>query len=347
MVRPGGEPWPVPDDAETVFKQVAHSETKKFDFVMSDASVDRYGDVVEADGWELTNFKRHPIALFNHDINQPIGLWKDVRVDRGELRGRLVLAEGASPDIDKLAKLIDMGVLGAASVGFKPLEREPIKEGKGVRYKRHELLECSLVTVPANANALQVARSLKLSDAMISRVFGVDAATAPGPTARGPTGVHAETSRSGKGPAMEPIAKKVETAQNKLNELRDQLTAHLEQAGDEPDETAQVVTEELNGKIGNAQRNLDNFQEAEKQLASRTVQVMHETKALNGEILPPAGRSRPRPRRSQPRPSACCGFSSGISSPARGAGTSRASCRCTALPSAMEATARSTKRPRG
>src|SRR5215204_1977236 len=271
MVRPGGEPWPVPDDAETVFKQVAHSETKKFDFVMSDASVDRYGDVVEADGWELTNFKRHPIALFNHDINQPIGLWKDVRVDRGELRGRLVLAEGASPDIDKLAKLIDLGVLKAVSVGVKPLEREPIKQGKGVRYKRQELLECSLVTVPANPNALQVARSLNLSDAMISRVFGVHAATAPGDPACGSTGVHAATSRKSGGAAMEPIAKKIEGAQTKLDELRDQLTAHLEHAGDEPDETAQVVTEELNGKIANASRNLDNFQEAEKQLASRAV----------------------------------------------------------------------------
>src|SRR5215204_7180797 len=278
MVRPGGEPWPVPDDAETVFKQVAHSETKKFDFVMSDASVDRYGDVVEADGWELTNFKRHPIALFNHDINQPIGLWKDVRVDRGELRGRLVLAEGASPDIDKLAKLIDLGVLKAVSVGFKPLEREPIKEGKGVRYKRQELLECSLVTVPANPNALQVARSLKLSDAMISRVFGVDAATAPGTTARGSTGVHAETSRSGKGGAMEPIAKQIETAQTKLNELKAQLDGHEAEIGDEPDEAALNKREEFNKRLGLARRNLDSLFEIERNAGNQAVQTATEKK---------------------------------------------------------------------
>src|SRR5215203_228219 len=184
MVRPGGEPWPVPIEPKAdedqsawmdrcvgemmesgdrdndqavaicldiwrnksggkaiVFKQVAHPETKKFDFVMSDASIDRYGDVVEADGWDLTNFKRHPIALFNHDAMQPIGSWSDVRVERGRLCGRLKIEEGVSPDIDKWAELVRRGVLKGVSVGFKPIEREPIKEGKGVRYKKHRLLE--------------------------------------------------------------------------------------------------------------------------------------------------------------------------------------------------------------
>jgi hypothetical protein len=36
------------------------------DFVLSDATVDRYGDIIDAKGWDLTNFKKNPIALFGH-----------------------------------------------------------------------------------------------------------------------------------------------------------------------------------------------------------------------------------------------------------------------------------------
>ncbi|MBU0367985.1 hypothetical protein, partial [Acinetobacter baumannii] len=42
-------------------------------FVLSDATVDRYGDVIEAEGWDLRWFKRNPIALFGHSGDFPIG----------------------------------------------------------------------------------------------------------------------------------------------------------------------------------------------------------------------------------------------------------------------------------
>jgi hypothetical protein len=37
------------------------------EFVLSDATVDRYGDVVEPSGWEPASLKGHVSALFNHD----------------------------------------------------------------------------------------------------------------------------------------------------------------------------------------------------------------------------------------------------------------------------------------
>lgn len=99
---------------------------------------------------------------------------------------------------------------------------------------------------------------------------------------------------------MEPIAKQIESAQTKLNELRDQLTDHLTQAGDEPDDTAQTVTEQLNGKIAATTRNLSNLEEAEKQLASRAVQVAHERKVLDGDVLPPMRRPFAAPAEKEP-----------------------------------------------
>src|SRR4249920_1869365 len=45
------------------------------EFILSDATVDRYGDIVSADGWILENFMKNPIALFNHNSDFPVGKW--------------------------------------------------------------------------------------------------------------------------------------------------------------------------------------------------------------------------------------------------------------------------------
>src|SRR5262245_18962092 len=89
--------------------------TGGLDFVLSDETPDRMGDVIMVDGWQLANFKRNPIALFGHRSDFPIGTWSDLRK---QLRGRLVMApEGTSPRIDEIRRLIDAGVLKAVSVG--------------------------------------------------------------------------------------------------------------------------------------------------------------------------------------------------------------------------------------
>jgi hypothetical protein len=69
------------------------------------------------------------------------------------------------------------------------------------------------------------------------------------------------------------ITQRISDAQTKLVALRDDLTRHLDEAGDEPDETALVVREELNGKIETAERNLASLEQAEKRLASTAVAV--------------------------------------------------------------------------
>jgi hypothetical protein len=51
------------------------------------------------------------------------------------------------------------GVLSAVSVGFRPIDAEPIKNGRGVLWKAWELLELSLVAVPSNPNAVVMERA--------------------------------------------------------------------------------------------------------------------------------------------------------------------------------------------
>jgi HK97 family phage prohead protease len=143
-------------------------------YVMSDETVDRMGDVIEADGWKLTNFLKNPIALFNHDYKFVIGHWTDVKVQGAKLIGKLnLLPQGISDRLDEIRAAVEAGVLRAVSVGFTadPDAVEPMKTG-GYRFGSTELMECSLVSVPANPNALQIAKSLHLSDEVQAMIFG-------------------------------------------------------------------------------------------------------------------------------------------------------------------------------
>ena len=167
--------WDEQRSAAGVVHKTHAGEVKGMTFVLSDQSVDRMGDIIMADGWKLSNFKRNPIALGFHRNDFIVGTWKDVRIENSELRGRLELApEGTSPRIDEIRRLVDAGILRAVSVGFRPLKHEPLdaeEPWSGARFLEQELVECSLVSVPANANAIAVAKSLQISPETMDFVF--------------------------------------------------------------------------------------------------------------------------------------------------------------------------------
>ena len=152
------------------------TEESGMEFILSDATPDRFGDIVEVEGWQLDQFRRNPIALFAHDKTFVIGKWADLKVTDKELRGHLQLAPpGTSPRIDEIRRLIEADILRATSVGFVPLEHEPINPKDpwgGMRFLKSELVETSLVAVPANPNALAVAKSLNVSPTTLRMIFG-------------------------------------------------------------------------------------------------------------------------------------------------------------------------------
>ena len=79
------------------------------EFVMSDGTVDRMGDVIEPDGWKLDNFRANPVALFSHDAQFPIGKWADVAVRAGKMTGRLELMEPVSDRQREFRAAVDAG----------------------------------------------------------------------------------------------------------------------------------------------------------------------------------------------------------------------------------------------
>jgi HK97 family phage prohead protease/HK97 family phage major capsid protein len=261
---------------ERSVKQVVHRtyvspEGHGLEFVLSDATPDRMGDVIEADGWDLSNFKKNPIALFNHNANFPIGKWVNVRTVNGELRSRLQLAPaGTSDRIDEIRRLVEADILRAVSVGFLPRKSEPLsKNGSGYRFTQTELVETSLVSIPANPNALAVARSLNISRDTVAMVFaGQGNKKDQSVERRGFNGGKAESPPVRKNRTMSPLTKRIEDTQQRLVRLRDDLTAHLEAIDDENvTDVDLTTTKEFNKRIADQEEALSALKDSEAKLA--------------------------------------------------------------------------------
>ncbi len=271
----------------TMIRKTVAAAGGGLDFVLSDATVDRYGDIIEPSGWDLRWFKRNPIALFGHDNSFPIGTWSNLRVEGGKLIGRLNLAaRGTSERIDELISLVEQGVLRAVSVGFIPKKSEPIDAEKpyaGVKFLEQELLETSLVSIPANPAALQVAKSLNISDETLSLAFGEQAEMRRRDV---PPGVNAvpPASLSRTKPMSTTLTKRIEDAQKSLNDARDALAAHV--ADDNADAEQ---TEALAAEIEVRQRTLESLERAEKALGARAAADVDPAKPAAPTVRRPLG----------------------------------------------------------
>jgi HK97 family phage prohead protease len=219
----------------------SHSATVSgMEFVLSDETVDRMGDVISSAGWDIESFKNNPIALFNHKSDFPIGRWHNLRVEKGALRGHLELApEGTSDRIDEIRKLVNAGILRTVSVGFHPIEAVPLKSLNvggfaGQRYLKQELLETSLVSVPANPNALAVAKSLGVSPATMDVVFAKHG-NQGGIVRRDFIAKQGDTSRSqGKDRAMStvPLSQRIIDLQQQIANKLEELDEHFSKQDD-------------------------------------------------------------------------------------------------------------------
>lgn len=149
----------------SIGKPKAHDEARRsYRFCFSDSGEDRMKDTIDAKGWRLGNFLRAPTALFAHDsMSPPIGKATNVLVEGERLMGDI---EFAPPEIyafaDTIYKLVGGGYLNAVSVGFMPIDYKWSDDEDrewGIDFQAQELLEISVVPVPANPRALIEARA--------------------------------------------------------------------------------------------------------------------------------------------------------------------------------------------
>jgi hypothetical protein len=130
----------------------------------SDATPDRAKDVMVPSGCRIENYVKNNIVLADHDATKPIGNAEiDVLPDYVDALITFAPA-GISAKADEYCGLAKADVIKSVSVGFDPIEAEPIKGG-GFRYKQWELMELSVLGgVPCNPNAVIIARSAAAAD---------------------------------------------------------------------------------------------------------------------------------------------------------------------------------------
>ncbi len=137
-------------------------------FTISTAAVDRALDVVDQAGWDLSGYRRNPVVLWQHNSwDLPIGKCVDIGLQSGALCATVEFVRADMPSgLGELAETIlqmcKEGFLSATSVGFRPLEFDVTEDPSrgaddwlpGFDFKRQDLTEFSIVTVPCNPDAV-------------------------------------------------------------------------------------------------------------------------------------------------------------------------------------------------
>ncbi|MEN6533040.1 MAG: HK97 family phage prohead protease [Bryobacteraceae bacterium] len=127
------------------------------DFIASDETLDRYNEVIKLDGWQLDNFRANPVIPDCHDyssITKILGRSPRIEVQGAKLVNRIEFCL-VNPIGNLAYKMARAGFLKSESVGFIPLEWATgnAKDQPDRTYTKAELVEVSLVVVPANPGA--------------------------------------------------------------------------------------------------------------------------------------------------------------------------------------------------
>jgi HK97 family phage prohead protease len=156
-------------------------ETGEFTAVIATERRDAYGDELVVDGADIADFEANPVLFDQHDRATPIGRAVSIERTADQILARFrLLSAGVSAAADRVREMIAQGVLNAVSVGFLPLDSLPIP-GAGQRHTRWRLAEVSVVALPANPDAVIVARSAPEVPAMSEAVTAPAAAPAAAP----------------------------------------------------------------------------------------------------------------------------------------------------------------------
>lgn len=131
-------------------------EDNIWSFIVSTPEVDRYGTIIVPSGIDFSAYMNNPIVLAQHDANRfPVGRCLGLYMN-GENLEATVQIECITDEGKELNALIEAGYVKAVSVGIIPVEsEEQTIEGNKVKvFTKSELVEFSIVSVPANRGAL-------------------------------------------------------------------------------------------------------------------------------------------------------------------------------------------------
>lgn len=122
------------------------------------AVIDRGNELIPGEEWNIENYKKNNVVLYQHGKDTrigtlPIGEVVKLKTDSNGLKVKArIIDPGDNSDFKFIHKLIRNGILKTFSVGFNPKDSEV--DGEGVKIlKGVELLEVSVVNIPMNQDS--------------------------------------------------------------------------------------------------------------------------------------------------------------------------------------------------
>lgn len=132
----------------TGIEKFVSAGTRKIRGTATTDALDRVGDIVDPAGgkWIL------PLSLlWQHKHDHPVGWVTSVKRSGNGLAIEAEIAAGIGR-ADEVWAMVDAGLVNSFSIGFIGTKSEPLKGG-GRRFTEWELIEVSIVTIPANPDA--------------------------------------------------------------------------------------------------------------------------------------------------------------------------------------------------
>lgn len=200
-----------------------NDETKTIRFKISDDQTDRMGEIVDQASWDFKNYMNNPIVLWGHNPDEPenvLGQTLALETQGGETYAEMQFDDDINPKAALVWKQLLKGTLRTVSVGFIAHDQE------GNVLKNNELLEVSVVPIPANPRAI----ALSMKDGSLSRKDGL----------------YLQDAMKKELAAIEEQLKETELTDvetKDVNELKDQITTLTDLVGKLSDQLTEVKTE--------------------------------------------------------------------------------------------------------
>ena len=139
--------------------------------VIAANELSRNGDEVNLRGINFTNYRKNPVVLWAHDSYKGIPIAKTVKIGHDE-QGRIVADFEFNSDDEFAARVENAwngGFIRGASIRYMPTKVVEVRNEAGeverVRIEESDLLEWSLVPIPADPDSVRAAaRALNLPE---------------------------------------------------------------------------------------------------------------------------------------------------------------------------------------
>ncbi|MEY9098879.1 HK97 family phage major capsid protein/HK97 family phage prohead protease [Sinorhizobium fredii] len=254
-------------------------------------SPDRVGDIVEPMG---VQFKNPMPLLWQHRADKPVGTVTFDKPTKDGITFEAKLAKIDEPGtlkdrIDEAWQSVKAGLVSAVSIGFRALEYSFMDTG-GIRFTESEVMELSLVTIPANAEA--TISQIKSIDAPMLAASGKESRATDRPKPPGAAGTKTVNLSPEKGMAMKTIAEQIAaletTRQAKSARMADVMQKSVDE-GRSTDASEQEEFDTLSAEVDAIDADLKRFRALERAQATAAKPVNKvETEKAGAEARNPA-----------------------------------------------------------